>query len=450
VNILYLHTHDTGRYIQPYGHAVPTPNLLELAQNGTLFRQCFCAGPTCSPSRAALLTGQFPHQCGMTGLAHRGFALSDRSHHLASFLATQGWQTVLCGMQHETDFGHETELGYTRVLEAEGMPVWRNGFSEHEHGVFYTAQDRARAAAAAAFLKRKHDRPFFLSFGMNATHRPYPLAAADINADYLQPPLPVHDNPATRLDMAEFVTMAACADGCVGTVLAALSEAGLDDDTFVFFTTDHGIAFPKMKCHLYDTGIGVALIVRYPGNRSVGKAIEALVSHVDLFPTLCDMASVPRPAWLEGNSMRPLFDATVPAIRDEVFSEVTYHAAYEPMRCVRTVRHKYIRYFDDFDKVVKPNMDDGLSKRFLMEHGLMDQEHDPKEMLFDLYHDPLERVNLVDSPRHQQVRQDLTLRLEHWMKRTGDPLLAGCVAKPAGARANRKTGVQPSDDDWED
>ena len=69
-NILYIHTHDSGRYIQPYGYAIPTPNLQRMAEEGTLFRQCFNAGPTCSPSRAALLTGQYPHQCGMTAL-HR-------------------------------------------------------------------------------------------------------------------------------------------------------------------------------------------------------------------------------------------------------------------------------------------------------------------------------------------------------------------------------------------
>ncbi len=97
MNILYLHTHDTGRYIQPYGYAVPTPNLMKLASEGTLVRQAFCAGPTCSPSRAAMLTGMNPHSCGMTGLAHRGFKLNDYSKHLAAFLGRQGYETVLCG-----------------------------------------------------------------------------------------------------------------------------------------------------------------------------------------------------------------------------------------------------------------------------------------------------------------------------------------------------------------
>ena len=80
--MLYLHSHDTGRYVGPYGFDVPTPNLQRLAEQGVLFRQAFCAGPTCSASRAALLTGQRPHSSGMIGLAHRGFRLNDYRHHL--------------------------------------------------------------------------------------------------------------------------------------------------------------------------------------------------------------------------------------------------------------------------------------------------------------------------------------------------------------------------------
>ncbi|MHC4248872.1 MAG: sulfatase-like hydrolase/transferase [Planctomycetota bacterium] len=78
-NIIYLHSHDTGRYVSAFGHDVPTPNVSRLAGEGVLFRQCFCAAPTCSASRAALLTGSSPHSCGMNGLVNRGFALSDYS-----------------------------------------------------------------------------------------------------------------------------------------------------------------------------------------------------------------------------------------------------------------------------------------------------------------------------------------------------------------------------------
>src|SRR5215472_7662696 len=90
-NILYIHSHDSGRYLEPYGHNVPTPNLARLATQGILFRQAFDAAPTCSPSRAALLTGQCPHRNGMLGLAHRGFAMTDYRRHIAHTLRPAGY-----------------------------------------------------------------------------------------------------------------------------------------------------------------------------------------------------------------------------------------------------------------------------------------------------------------------------------------------------------------------
>jgi len=449
-NILYLHTHDTGRYILPYGYAVPTPNLRKMAGAGTLFRQCFNAGPTCSPSRAALLTGQYPHQCGMIGLAHRGFALNDYSRHLAAHVARNGYESVLCGVQHEAPSKRRDELGYTKILQDDSRG-WREARDEHEKGANLMEGDRANARLVCSYLRENHAQPFFLSFGMVSTHRPYPAAMPGLNPNYLQPPVPVHDNPSTRLDMAEFTTMARCVDDCVGEVLAALRETGLDRETFVFFTTDHGIAFPKMKCHLYDTGIGVALIVQYPDNPTAGRAVDALVSHVDLYPTICEYAGVPLPDWLEGVSLMPLLRGSHDSVRREIFSEVTYHAAYEPMRCVRTERHKYIRYFDDtMSLVVKPNIDDGLSKQFLMRHGLMEQDHDPSEMLFDLYHDPLERENLATHTKYAAVLGQMKERLERWMLATDDPLLKGPVPRPEGARVNNRRGAQPGDEDWEE
>ncbi|MBT7166430.1 MAG: sulfatase-like hydrolase/transferase, partial [Victivallales bacterium] len=95
-NILYIHSHDTGRYIQPYGHAVATPNLQRLAEQGVLFRQAFTINPTCSPSRACLLSGECAHSNGMLGLAHRGFSMN-YEHHIVNTLKAQGYTTALAG-----------------------------------------------------------------------------------------------------------------------------------------------------------------------------------------------------------------------------------------------------------------------------------------------------------------------------------------------------------------
>jgi len=120
-NILYVHSHDSGRYVQPYGHAIPTPNIQHLAEEGVLFRQAFCAGPTCSPSRAALLTGMAPHNAGMIGLAHRGFSLHDYRQHLANVLKDAGYRTALAGVQHVAD--RPETIGYDEVLTHERPTV---------------------------------------------------------------------------------------------------------------------------------------------------------------------------------------------------------------------------------------------------------------------------------------------------------------------------------------
>lgn len=457
MNIIYIHTHDTGRSISPYGYALPTPNLQTFAEEGTVFRQCFDCGPTCSPARAGLLTGMAPHSCGMLGLAHRGFQLNDYSRHLARYLARNGYETALCGIQHVAPHKLMDQLGYTRMLQPDPVDqetarerLAAQGMTPHQiNGSMHIVNDRAKIPAVTRFLREKHDKPFFLSFGMVCTHRDFAKADEDLDPNYMRPPAPLPDTPQTRNDMAEYATMVRCVDDCVGEVLQTLEETGLDEDTFVFFTTDHGIAFPAMKCNLYDEGIGVSLLVRYPGNQMAGEAIDALVSHVDLYPTLCEIAGVEKPDWLQGKSLIPLLKGESEEINEQIFSEVTYHAAYEPMRCVRTSRYKYIKYYDDFDKTVKPNIDNGYSKQFLMEHGLMGRAHDPKEMLFDLYYDPNERVNLVNDPAHADIRNDLAARLENWMKETNDPLLNGYVPKPEGAVVNIKNGIHASDKEYE-
>ena len=117
-NIIFLHSHNSGRFIEPYGHAVPTPNLLRLANEGVLFRHAFAAAPTCSPSRAAFLTGQYPHSSGMLGLAHRGFALADPERHIARTLGAHGYETALCGIEHLAPHQNPRVdvVGYDKVL----------------------------------------------------------------------------------------------------------------------------------------------------------------------------------------------------------------------------------------------------------------------------------------------------------------------------------------------
>ncbi len=204
-----------------------------------------------------------------------------------------------------------------------------------------------------------------------------------------------------------------------------------------------------MKSTLYDDGTGVSLIMNFPNNPAQGEAVDALVSQLDIFPTICDLLELNQPDWLQGQSLLPLLKNKREQIREEIFTEVTFHAAYEPMRAVRTKRYKYIRFYDDHNQIVAANIDDCNSKDFLLEHDYLELEKE-KEMLFDLYFDPMEQVNLVDNNRYQEVYQGLKEKLNNWMEETDDPLLEGKVEKPAGAKINKLSCLSAEIDDFEE
>lgn len=429
MNLIYLHTHDTGRYLQPYGYNIPTPRLQELAEQSTLFRNNYCCGPTCSPSRSSMLTGMYPHNCGMMGLAHRGF-LIDYTKHLAQFLGRNGYETVLCGMQHEAP--DATMIGYDRVYIADKAGM--------EHA---TEWDEANGRSAIKFLQEAHDRPFFLSYGLEHTHRPFTEFDEDILPDYLCPPTPLPNTPEIRGDMAGFITSARRADCCLGALLDEVYRLELEKDTVILYTTDHGIAFPLMKCNLYDSGIGTALMLRYPGNSSAGTVTDALTSHLDVFPTLCDLLGLEKPEWLQGKSLLPLLRKETGSVNDAVFAEVTYHASYEPHRAVRTDRFKYIRRFNpDHTVPALANIDNSPSKDYMLTRGLKEMQIE-QEQLFDLALDPNECCNRVGDPAYTEALEEMRGRLDRFMRETADPLLKGPVSLPKGAFVNRLACSDP-------
>ena len=421
-NIIYLHSHDTGRYLQPYGHPVPAPAFQKLAEEGVLFRQCFSAAPTCSPSRASLLTGCCAHSNGMLGLAHRGFALTDPKRHIVHTLRPRGYVSTLIGVQHVSQ--KPATIGYDEIVPT------KNTKAEFV------------APAAIEWLKKAPKQPFFLDIGFQETHREYPQAGPAEDPRYSIPPHPIPDTPETREDMARYKACARILDDAVGRILRALDEAGLAGNMLIISTTDHGVAFPAMKCNLTDHGIGVSLIMRGPGGFRGGKVADAMVSHLDLYPTICDLAGVAHPAWLEGGSLLPLMRGEKTEIRDQVTAEVNYHAAYEPKRAVRTRRWKYIRYFNHRGRPVLPNCDDGLSKDVWLKHGWKDRMVD-EEQLYDLVFDPNERQNLAAEPRAKAALEEMRGRLDKWMRSTNDPALRGPVAAPAGATVNDVDGTSP-------
>lgn len=439
-NILYIHSHDTGRYVQPYGYGVSTPRLQQLAEEGILFRQAFCAAPMCSPSRAALLTGQSPHSAGMVGLAHRGFSLNDYRQHIVHTLRDAGYTSTLIGVQHVAR--DPEQIGYDQVLAQSSRP---GGDPMSEEGFIRDAVSADDVVPVATrFLGSSPSQPFFLSIGFFETHRPFPEPGPDERPGYRQPPAPLVDTPQTRQDMAGFTASAKIWDEGVGAILDSLEASGLADNTLVICTTDHGAPFPGMKCTLTDHGIGVMLIIRGPGGFSGGRVIDSMVSHVDLFPTVCDLLEIDPPGWLQGKSLMPLVRGDTTAVRDEVFAEINYHAAYEPHRAIRTTQYKYIRRYDDRKTPVLCNVEGSPSKDVWLTHGW--SERTPAgEQLFDLVFDPNEANNLVDEPEMAGVLTEMRKRLDGWMRATNDPLLSGRIAAPSGASYNDPDSLSPTD-----
>jgi N-sulfoglucosamine sulfohydrolase len=233
-------------------------------------------------------------------------------------------------------------------------------------------------------------------------------------------------------------------DDAVGVILRQLEASGLADNTLVISTTDHGIAFPAMKCNLTDQGWGVLLMMRGPAGFRGGKVCDAMVSQLDIYPTICELLNLERPSWLTGKSIMPLMRGDAKEINDQVFGEVTYHAAYEPKRAIRTHRYKYIRHFGGRKTPVLPNCDDGPSKSLWLSY---DWKNQPvvEERLYDLVFDPLEHNNLATDRALSSSLADLRGRMDTWMKATADPLLHGPVPLPPGAVNNDVNGISPQD-----
>ena len=422
-NILYIHSHDSGRFLSPYGHSADTPAIHRLASEGVLFRHAFSGAPTCSPSRACLATGEPAHQAGMLGLVNMGFKMPDYSHHLCHTLHAAGYHTVLAGLQHiapkASMIGFDQELPHNSNRVADVAP------------------------GAAAFLAENPKQPFFMDCGFFETHRRmkpgrtngYPDETPLDNPNFVKVPFVLPDVEDTRKDIAGFNADARVLDSGVAMVMDALAKAGMAENTIVISTTDHGIAFPHMKCNLNDNGWGVSMIIRGPAPLRGGKVCDALVSQTDLFPTLCDFLGIATPAWCTGTSFLPALRGEKAEVNEAVFAEVNYHVAYEPKRAVRTQRYKYIRRYDGRTADVLNNCDWGLSKKYWLDHGWQGKPLETQEELYDLVFDPAEHMNLAKDPEHAAVLAEMRGRLGAWQKATDDPILKGPIPLPAGARA---------------
>lgn len=434
--------HDLGRFLGCYGvSTVGSPALDALAAEGVRFDRAFCTAPQCSPSRAALFTGRYPHSTGVMGLTHHRWDFNPTERHLASLLRGAGYDTELVGIHHESaqlgDDEVAARLGFHRV-----DTLREGGHNHHADAV----ADRAVASLRARAGDR--DRPFYLQVGFFEPHRQggssFDGVAMGFVGDYIEPdahlgvtvPSYLRDDDDGRAEVAELQGAVRHMDTAVGKVLLALDELGLADDTIVVFTTDHGLALPRAKCSLYDPGLETALLLRAPRlGWSGGRVSTGLVSNVDIVPTLLDAVGCATPANTHGRSFFTDLAGGSHEYRPMVFGELTFHNYYDPRRCVRTDSHKLIVNFE----------------HSLAHAGAVTQSWRPRSTplaghmgwpttaleLYDLASDPLELTNIADIPDHADTVTDLRRALSTWMHETDDPLLNGPVSSPNYDHARR-------------
>lgn len=429
-NVLLLIADDQGLDARCYGVPIPTPRLDRLAREGTKFTQGYAAVSSCSPSRSVIYTGLYTHQNGMYGLQHdvHHQSLLPGIETIPAMLRRAGYATALVGKKH---VGPDAAFPY----EAELVPE-RSGIRDvHELSV-----------AASSFIRSSDDRPFFVTIGYSDPHR----AALDFGNDRAWPdvkptlydparvPVPGHlpDLPEVRRDLAQYYESVSRLDAGIGMLLDDLVEMGRADDTLVIFLSDNGRPFPGAKTNLYDPGLHLPLIVRAPG--AAPAANDAMVSFVDIVPTILEWTGTPAPVAypLSGKSLMPLLGKSGDAARDAVFASHDFHEInqYYPMRAIRTRSHSYILnlawqlpYPIAGDVAGSPSWK-AIAADPAIRLGKRTQaayRQRPSEELYDLTRDPDEVVNLADDPAYATIKADLAARLKATRAATRDPWLEG-------------------------
>ncbi len=412
-HVVLITCHDLGGHIGCYGvSGVRTPTLDAMAADGVRFANSFCTSPGCSPSRAALATGRYPHANGVLGLAHAhfGWELGAGERHIASLLSEAGYHAVLFGLQHVT------------------YHVERLGFREFRRD---RAADEVAANLQRFLTERTGTEPLYLEINFFEPHRPFDFGGvSEDRTNGVTVPAYLPDDEGTLAELALMQGAIHKMDAAMATIQESLARAGILDDTLFVFTADHGIAFPRAKGSLYDAGIETALLIRWPaGGIEGGGVLPELISNVDLCPTMLELAGVAVPANVHGRSFATLLTGGDYRPRTEIFAEKTFHNEYDPLRCIRTSDRKLIVRFEVGNPLEVP-ADIMRGPTYVEMIPQVVERGDMPFELYDLIADPLERNNLAGKPEHAEQEADLKRRLREWMRSTGDPLIDGPIASP--------------------
>ncbi len=449
MNILLITSEDNGPELGCYGDpVVRTPNLDRLAAEGVAFREGYITQAVCSPSRASILTGLYPHQNGQLGLSTHRYTMHRSFPTLPGILKQAGYRTGLMGKLH--------------VWPESAFPFdfwWR----DPERLSFKHRDVKTTAEVAGRFL-REGAEPFFLMVNYADAHLPWlrqefglperPFEPDDVRV----PPGVGIDTPRLRAQAADYYNCLSRLDTGIGMLLNELERAGRLDDTLVIYLADHGPQFSRGKAAAYELAVKVPFIVRWPGAAPQGMLGERLVSSIDILPTILDAVGLEAPEPTPGLSLRPLVFGTDANWRTHLFCEWnTSHphplpSLLYPQRTVRDGRYKLVRtLLPDRDNPVEAY----YTGQVLVKTGASQAEIDaapesirgayaawrrPSEVeLYDLRDDPHEWHDLAASPEHAALRGRLEGVLAAWCRNSGDPLwqpqkLARLVAEDQAAQ----------------
>jgi arylsulfatase A-like enzyme len=409
----------------PYGSDVArTPNLDRLASESLLFTRAFAASPTCSPSRSALYTGRMPFNNGAHA-NHTG--VKDGTQSIVQYLRPLGYRVAIAGKLH---VGPETAFPFERI---EGTNTPEPGHVDD--GVLWTDLDLE--PVDRWFSALPDDRRFALIVADHSPHVIWPetptYESNDVNV------YPRHiDTPEYRKFRTRYFTDVTKMDRNVGLLMEQLDRHGLADNTIFVFVADQGPQWPFGKWGLYDYGIQTPLIVRWPGKlKETGRKTDAMVSLVDLLPTIIEAAGGTTPGGLDGESFLPVLLGERDRGRNEVFATHTGDGEMNraPMRMLRTERYKYIlnlapeiTYTTHMDKAKGPISGAGYwdswrerSFRDSFAASVLWRYHNrPAEELYDIQEDPNETINLAGDPSFQNLIEEFRGRMSRWRKQQGD------------------------------
>lgn len=402
LNILWVTCEDTSPDLGCYGDAYAvTPNLDKLAAQGCRYDLAFTHAPVCAPARSGIITGMYPTTIG--------------SHHMRCHAVPQPF--VRC---------------FPEYLRAAGYYCTNNSKTDYQFAPPLTAWDDC---SNKAHWRNRPDKsqPFFAVFNFTTTHESQCWAIdGKLDHDPAKANLPPYyaDTPVIRRNWARYYDQVTKMDGQVAGILKQLEDDGLAENTVVFFYGDHGRGLTRGKRWVYDSGIRVPLIIRWPGAIKPGSASDRLVSFIDFGPTVLSIAGIKPPEHMQGRAFLGEHD-TPP--REHVFAHRDrMDETYDIIRAVRDKRFKYIRNFEPHKPYAQrinymEKMPILQEMRRLAAEGKLEGPQKlwfaptkPAEELYDTTKDPHEIDNLAGKPEFQDLLARMRKVLEDWMKETGD------------------------------